>query len=392
MALSLRTLSLCALAGGLAACVSTQVTPVWESYLPSGTDNRFETPNVLLRDASGALISAGNSVPLEGARIDELYVVKQNADGSVRWKTRLDIANYDRPWDGVTDANGNIYIAGPNYIVKFDSNGFEAWRAILPEQSTDGAPMQLVRDIELANGQLYVAGQALYVLKLDGQLLNTIAQPQPIWDVTVHASGLYTAGNGIIRKYQADGTPLWQVTLPAAANATAELAIANDGSVYAATGNNQPQDSVYLTRISANGGLAWSKFFGDPDTNSYALPGFPKLRLMPNGNLLIGLSQDPTRVLSLVDAGSGNVLKSMSNRSGLIDDLEVDAKGNVYVMGGTAPQKFDVNLTLLAEGRVPSDAQPGTGSIEVTADSIYVNTGATKDGSMRFYSARYENK
>lgn len=392
MALSLRTFSLCALAGGLAACVATQVTPVWETYLPSGAADRFETTSVLLRDASGALVSAGNSVQIQGTRFDELYVVKQNADGSVRWKTRVDISSNDRPWDGVTDANGNIYIAGPTYVVKFDSNGFEVWRAILPEQSSDGAPMELVRDIELANGQLYVAGQALYVLSLDGQVVNTIAQPQPIWDVAVHATGLYTAGAGIIRQYQADGTPLWQVTLPAEANGTAELAIANDGTVYAATGNYQPQDSAYLTRINANGSLAWSKFFGDPDTNSYALPGMPKLRLMPNGNLLIGRSQDPTRVLSLVDASSGNVLKSISNRSGLVDDLEVDDKGNVYVMGGTTPQKFDASLALLAEGRVPSNVQPGTGSIEVSADSIYVNTGATKDGTMSFYSARYENK
>lgn len=391
MAFPPRTLSLCAVSVGLVACVATQVTPTWETYLPSGQDNRYETAHVLLRDSTGALISVGNSSSYQNAN-DALYLVKQSADGAVRWKTVVDVATYDHAWDAVLDGSGNIYVAASAYVVKFDGNGVEVWRQTLPEQVQDGEANQLVRDIELANGQLYVAGQSLYVLDLNGQLLNTIAQPQPLWDVTVHATGLYTAGNGVVRKYQADGTPLWQATLSPLQNPPAELAITNDGTVYVATRNESPQDSAYLTRINVNGGVAWSKFFADPDTNSYAMPGMPKLKLMPNGNLLLGLSQQPTRVLSLVDANTGNVLKSTTQRKGLINEMQVDDKGNIYVAGEATPQKFDANLTLLAEGRIPTEADVTSGGLLVTADSIYVNAGAKQNGTMQFYSARYENK
>lgn len=391
MALSLRTLSLTAVSIGLIACTATQVKPVWETYLPSGTEQRFELAQVMLRDASGALISVGDSSHTQTAS-DALYLVKQNADGSVRWKTLVDVARNDTVWDAVLDASGNIYVAGPDYVVKFDSNGFEVWRQTMPEQVQEGQANQLVRDLELADGKLYVAGQSLYVLDLNGQLLDSIVQPQPLWDVAVHATGLYTAGNGVVRKYQADGTPLWQATLSPLQHPPAELAIANDGTVFVATRNDTPQDSAYLTRINANGGVAWSKFFADVDSNSYAMPGMPKLNLMPNGNLLLGLSQQPTRVLSLVDANTGNVLKSTTQRKGLINEMQVDAKGNIYVVGEATPQKFDANLTLLAEGSIPSDVSVTSGGLVVTADSIYVNAGAAKDGTMRFYSARYENK
>lgn len=391
MALSLRTLSLTTASIGLMACAATQVKPVWETYLPSGAEQRYEMAQVMLRDSTGALISVGDSSSIQTAS-DAVYVVKQNADGSVRWKTVVDIAAYDHVWDAVLDASGNIYVAGSDYVVKFDSNGFKLWQATLPEQVQEGEANQLVRDIELANGQLYVAGQSLYVLDLNGQLLNTIAQPQPLWDVAVHPTGLYTAGNGVVRKYQADGTPLWQATLSARQDPPAELAITTDGTVYVATRNSSPQDSAYLTRINANGGVAWSKFFADPDTNSYAMPGMPKLQLMPGGNLLLGLSQQPTRVLSLIDANNGNVLKSTSNRQGLINELQVDDKGNIYVAGEATPQKFDANLTLLAEGSIPSETSVTSGGLVVTADSIYVNAGAKNNGTMQFYSARYENK
>ena len=170
------------------------------------------------------------------------------------------------------------------------------------------------------------------------------------------------------------------------------MAITNDGTVYVATFNSTPQDSAYLTRISSNGTQVWSKFFADPDTNSYQLSGIPNVELLPDGNVVFGVSQQPTRIINIINASNGTVKTNNKQTTGLIDEMVVDSKGGIYVVGNNKPQKFDNTATLLANGTMPSSADISSGGLAVTADSIYVGAGVFKNNDMKMYVSRYTNQ
>lgn len=386
---STRVISVSALVVGLAACTAAQMTPTWEKWFSvNEQQQRYETIQNVIYDAAGAVISVGYSSNLDTQQ-DELVVFKQATNGNLLWKTSVDLGIYERSWDSVIGSDGSIYVATESTLVKFNSNGVKQWqRDISALIGADAA----IRDLEFSNNQIYVAGRDLYMFDVNGNLTKTVAQIAPLWDVAIHNTGIYTAGTGYVRRYNANLTPVWTYAHPDVQNPPADLAIANDGTVYAATYNDEPQDSAYLTRISSNGTQVWTKFFNDPDTSSFGMPGMPKVRILPNGNLVLGLSQQPTRIINIIDAATGNVKSSNTQKVGLINGLEVDSKGGIYVIGARTPQKFDSTGTLLANGRIPSDTEITSGGLAFTADSIYVGAGAFNNGQMKMYVSKYTNQ
>jgi hypothetical protein len=124
----------------------------------------------------------------------------------------------------------------------------------------------------------------------------------------------------------------------------------------------------------------------------FQMPGMPKVRILPNGNLVLGLSQQPTRIINIIDAANGNVKSSTTQKTGLITRLEVDSKGGIYVVGSNTPQKFDSTGTLLANGKIGGSTEVTSGGLAVTADSIYVGAGAFNNNNMKMYVSRYANQ
>lgn len=386
---SARVFSVSALVAGLAACTAAQMTPTWEKWFSlNEQEQRYETTHTVIYDPAGAVINVGMSSLLSNHQ-DSLVVLKISTDGSLLWRASVDLGSYDRPWDAVLGTDGSIYAVTESSLVKFNSNGVKQWqRDISALIGADAA----IRDLEISNNQLYVAGRDLYVFDVNGNLTNTVAQIAPLWDVSIHSTGIYTAGTGYVRRYSTNLTPVWTYAHPDVQNPPADLAIANDGTVYAATYNDEPQDSAYLTRINSNGVQVWTKFFNDPDTNSFQMPGMPKVRLLANGNLVLGLSQQPTRIINIIDPATGNVKSSTTQKVGLIDELDVDSKGNIYVVGGKTPQKFDSTGALLANGAISSDVDVTSGGLAFTSSQIFVGMGAYNNGEMKMYVSKYTNQ
>ncbi len=386
---SAHVFSVSALVLGLVACTAAQLTPTWEKWFSlNEQQERYETINQVIYDPAGAVISVGSS-SATGSADDQLVVFKTATNGTLLWKSAVDLGSYDRPWQSVLGTDGSIYAVTESSVVKFNSNGVKQWqRDISALIGADAA----IRDVAFSNNQIYVAGRDLYVFDINGNLTKTVAQIAPLWDVAIHSTGIYTAGTGYVRRYNSSLTPVWTYAHPDVQNPPADLAIANDGTVYAATYNDEPQDSSYLTRINSNGVQVWTKFFNDPDTSSFNMPGMPKVRILPNGNLVLGLSQQPTRILNIIDAATGNVKSSNTQKVGLINGLEVDSKGGIYEIGARTPQKFDSTGALLANGAISSDVDVTSGGLAFTSSQIFVGMGAYNNGEMKMYVSKYTNQ
>lgn len=386
---STRVLAISAVVAALTACIAAQMTPTWEKWFSvNEQENRFETVQNTIYDPAGAVVSVGYSSNMDTQQ-DSLVVLKQATNGTLLWKTAVDLGDYDHSWDSVIGSDGSIYTATESTLAKFSSNGTLLWQRNISTLINGDAA---IRDIEFSNNQIYVAGRDLYVFDVNGNLSKAVAQIAPLWTVKAHSTGIYTAGTGTVTRYNSSLSKVWSYTHSDAQNPPADLAIANDGTVYAATYNDEPQDSSYLTRISNTGTQVWTKFFNDPDTNSFSMPGMPKVRILPNGNLVLGLSQQPTRIINIIDPANGNVKSSTTQKTGLITRLEVDSKGGIYVTGSNTPQKFDSTGTLLANGKIGGSTEVTSGGLAFTADSIYVSAGAFNNGEMRMYVSRYANQ
>ncbi|PTQ89682.1 PQQ-binding-like beta-propeller repeat protein [Agitococcus lubricus] len=378
-----------AIASTLIACTAVQVSPTWERWFSASEQEvRYELIHQVHYDSAGAVLSVGSSSSTQSSH-DVIVVAKHATNGTLLWKSSIDLDSDDKPWDSVIGTDGSIYVITETSLVKLNSAGSEVWRRSLA-QLLGANP--LLRDIEFNNNRLYLAGRDLYVFDIHGNLSNAISQIAPLWDVVVHNTGIYTAGTGQVKRYNSNFNMVWSYALNTVQNPPAELAVANDGSVFVATYNSNPQDSAYLTRLNPQGQLVWSKFFNDPDTNSFQLSGIPKVRLMANGNVVFGVSQHPTRTLYIIDPTTGAIKNSNTQKTGLINELEVDSNNTIYVVGGKTAQKFDANATLLAYSTLGSDADITSGGLAFTATNIYVGAGVLKGGNMTMYLANYKNQ
>jgi hypothetical protein len=379
---------LAGIAAVLAACTAAQMTPVWESWASANDqEDRYESVHSVLADPAGAVIAVGVSSSLQTA-LDQLVVVKYTLAGQVIWKAVANLGDYDKPYAARLGTDGSIYAVTETAVIKFDRNGFELWRKTL-EGGLDGGAL---RDLELNGNQLLVAGRKLYVLDLNGAPVTTVTPAAPLWDVAVTSTGIYTAGYGHVQRFDSNLQPVWHWAHADAQNPPAELAVAADGTVYVATYNDEPQDSSYLTRISSNGAQVWTKFFNDPDSQSYQVGGVPKVKLLATGNLVLGLSQQPTRILNIINPANGSVLYSTTQKSGIINELETDASGNIYVAGNNTPQKFDSKAALLASGTMNA-VDVTSGGLALYGNAIYVGAGAfDSKGKMKLYLSKYNNQ
>jgi hypothetical protein len=382
---SLKTVGLCA-AASLAACTAAQLTPAWETWLSANDqEDRYESIHSVLVDPAGAVLSVGVSSSLQTA-LDQLVVIKQDLNGRVIWKAAADLGDYDKPYAARLGSDGSLYAVTETAVIKFDRNGFELWRRTLESGLEGGA----LRDLELDGNRLLVAGRQLYALDLNGNPLTVITPAAPLWDIAVTTTGVYTAGQGHVQRFDPQLQAVWHWAHADAQNPPAELAVAADGTVYVATYNDEPQDSAYLTRLNSNGVQVWTQFFNDPDTQSFQLGGTPKVALLANGNVVLGLSQQPTRVLSILNPANGAVLYRTTQTTGLINELMTDSANNIYVTGSNSPQKFDSKGALLGSGRMNS-ADITSGGLALYGSSIYVGAGVFQNGRMKLYLSKYSN-
>jgi len=199
--------------------------------------------------------------------------IKYSPSGNQLWVARFDSSHMSSI---AVDPDGNVYVGGFG-IVKYDANGIQEWH------TSSGFWINALATSD--SGYLYATGE------------------------------FWPSGGGFLKKFNNQGVELWTTMAPSAA-----LALDNLGNVYVSVPGYSSGDGI-TKKFTPSGVELWSANFGGdkivvrgPNT-LYVGSGFyfPIHKLTTDGMLLW------TR-------GVDSYLKS---------DFDVDAEGNVYVIGTT---------------------------------------------------------
>ncbi len=369
------------------SCQDTRIQPQW-NMVYSASSNHYDTLSFVdILPDSEDLYLVGNSKEIDSA-YDEIAALRLSADGKIIWKKSFDIDAYDRPLAHVIDTQQNLYIASENSVIKLNPQGELLWTVHLsefvsPPTEEDPDPSMLIRDMKLYNDQIYVAGRHLILLNTDGAILQNIKFEKPIWQIYFKNNILYSAGNGLIQAFNSDNfsKTIFRYQLVKTQNPPAAIAVNDKGTIFVATRNDNPQDSAYLTAISAQGKMIWSKFYDDIVDGSYDLPGTPKLLLLNNNNLVLCLSQHPTRSIQWISSQDGHTINKYIAKTGIVQDMKNNEKDFIIASGGKNSQLFDAQGNLLATGNIQQDVDQTSGSIINRNNQIYIGSSIFINGS-----------
>ncbi len=257
--------------------------------------------------------------PYDG--LEDGFVAKLDANGSLQWNTFLGGAGLDRGQGRITvDTAGNSYVTGQSnatwgtpvtpyagswdgYAAKLDTNGALQWSTFV-----GGTSNEYGQGIALdTGGNIYVSGydyavggvQDAFVAKLNasGALQWNTSFGGPGWDmgsdVVVDASGnSYAAGrsaaawgspispygggnDALVVKLDANGSLLWNTFLGGAESDIGfGIALDANGNVYATGDSNATWGSpaspfagngdAFVARLDTNGVLQFNTFLGGP--------------------------------------------------------------------------------------------------------------------------------
>ncbi|MFN8288297.1 MAG: SBBP repeat-containing protein [Chitinophagales bacterium] len=259
-------------------------------------------------DASGNVYATG--FVKDSAESYNFCTVKYDAGGTQTWLSKYNkVSESDKAVALGLDGSNNVYVAGrsdvdsttvTNYdfvIVKYNSNGTQAWAQSANAGNADEAPVAMA----VSNaGNVYVTGRTTTVTNddfLTVKLNNAGAiqwQKQLGFDhddrneaVLLDASeNLYICGrsedaanhfNGILVKYNSNGDTLWTRWFPGQNNGAARFdAMAFDslGNVFV-VGNTDPDGDTatvnndYLVAVyDINGGLLWDTTWSHSSTSA----------------------------------------------------------------------------------------------------------------------------
>ena len=282
-----------------AACLADDGTRLWSQHI--GLPEIDERLNAIATDRRGNVYVAGNTpAALTGTSAGglDIIVLKYDPSGDVVWTKQFGTAAHDVATAAMTDACGNVYVAGATrgdfeadaftgeysdvFVVKLDANGERVWARQLHGMWSETAWGLAVGP----NGEIYVTGTTESYL--NGEL------------------GGASGGDPFIAKYSGAGEQLWVRQLRSVVSDTSRgIGVDPRGNVYI-TGflsrgsldgvTSDDSDDAFIMKFDAAGQRQWIRQFG-----SMRVEGAP---------------------------GS----------SGSLDDaysIAVDADGNAYVVGVT---------------------------------------------------------
>lgn len=378
------------------SCNNIEIQPQWQKTFSSSSDHYDTLSFVDSVTDSEDLYFVGHSQELSSIN-DTMVVMRLTPEGNVIWKKSYDIDSYDRPWAHAIDNQQNLYVASENYVIKFSAQGDLLWSVQLkdfspPPTEQDPDPSLLIRDMKIINDQIYLAGKYLTILNPQGQIIQHVKFEKPIWQIQYQNKILYTAGNGLIQAFEDNNLnqPLIHYQLSQPQNPPAAMAIDQAGRIFVVTRNDSPQDSAYLTALSANGKLLWSKFYDDVDNNSYYLPGTPKLHLLNNNKLVLTLSQQPTRWIQWVSINNGRTINQYKTKAGIVQDMKKNESDFTVVTGEKQSQLFNGDGDLLATSYLQQDVEITSGSIAVKNNKIYIGNSVFINGSATMMLSKFQ--
>ncbi|HTY37707.1 MAG TPA: hypothetical protein VMH23_11380, partial [Bacteroidota bacterium] len=350
---------------------SVSLTPTWAVHHANAAGTLAVSLVDLVVDTSGNVYVAGSSsTSMDG---QDYVVSKLDPGGKTLWVREYDGPGHsdDVPAAIKMDPAGNIVVtgtslgtAGANDIctIKYDPDGNVIWTQRLSTGGTDGYQANTL--IVDAAGSSYILGetqsqyQHAYLLLLKYDVNGTLLLKQLLGDnngdaagdITLDSSGnIYLTGSinwgnaRITAKYAADGTFLWQRTLPGYVFqyiSTLGIAASPGGDVYVAGTLDQYSQpcGLYLVKFSNSGTLLWqdSVTWNQYDT-------FRAMSIDRAGNVFVtgnGVHDGGywDGIITVKCGPSGNVqwLRSYVIPNGRVTTpkaLRVDASGNVYIIG-----------------------------------------------------------
>ncbi len=214
----------------------------WAKKIAGTTD---EYANSISTDINGNVYVAGyydspkltfnNGKTLSNSGNWDGFIAKYNSDGVCQWAKKIAGTDYDNSFSIITDANGNVYVAGEfssakltfnnsitlsnsgsldSYIAKYNSYGLCRWAEKIAGTDYDNS-FSIITDV---NGNVYVAGIFLSATLTfnNGRILSN--------------SG---SGDGYITKYNGDGVCQWVEKIGGTDNEYAHSIIKDvSGNVY----------------------------------------------------------------------------------------------------------------------------------------------------------------
>lgn len=211
---------------------------------------RFGTPEgtmaaAVTTDPEGHIVIVGNTSGQLGSDEDDgqndAYAAKLTSQGDVLWTYQWGEVSYDNAVDVATDAEGNIYVAGNQYVsarfVKLDADGVHHWTMNpFPYEAYTSA-----RGVSVGpDGGIVVAG-----------------------DYSSPSSG---QGRGVVAKFDTEGGLIWRQQFgPADGAAITGVAVGPDESVtfvgrtVASIGGADPATPAFLAKFTPAGGGVWAR-------------------------------------------------------------------------------------------------------------------------------------
>ena len=316
------------------------------------------------------------------------------------------VKNFERGNGIAVDNQGNVYVTGYS-----SRNGVTSDNTIIP-----------IGDIKTI--KYNKAGQQLWVSTYNG--------PPDLEDIGVSialdgAGNVYVSGTSeraskntdiVVIKYNNNGVEQWvsRYNGPGNGNDKANaLAVDPQGNAYV-TGSqdgdeqNDGTDIVTL-RYNSQGALQWAKSYAgaagkEDEAKTIALPGDGYVYIA--GSLVETTSSDYLLIKYSIE---GNVAwigwyDGPVKGSDLINDIDVDAAGNVYITGTSQSEdgrfgtinmdyctiKYDANGNQKWNRRYDQDQNKDVAtSIEVDASgNVFVNGSSYKDGTLDYLTIKYD--
>jgi len=284
-----------------ADCTLSDDTMLWEDT-HGGDANLAES-------GQGIAVDPDNNVLVAGYVINDLenpdiFVRKYDPDGTELWTQIVDgdAAGDDRAYGIASDADGNVWVVGDNYvadndldmwIAKFDGAGTLLWSFLVPgpfsetdtaldvavDEGGNGAVVGFSRaamnDYDIWVGRYDPDGNELWTDLVPGAGVDDRAM-----GVTIDADGNivaigYVMGQGgktdvWLRKYDPDGTEIWTQlwdSLGGGNDHGHDVAASPDGflAVTGYTPGGGANLDVWIARMTGEGEIVWFQTYGSPN-------------------------------------------------------------------------------------------------------------------------------
>jgi len=341
--------------------------------------------------------------------VDDVWIVKLDATGSVVWQKAYDISKKDMPRSIQQTLDGGYIVAGfsdynnydqlKGFILRLDVNGNALWQKIINDvwwaylsdvrQTTDGGfiAVGIVATLD-------PTGSGIWVLKLDnnGNVLWQKVYRYPegtdytfsllsIEPVLSPADGGYVLTSGLrhslidsdalVLRIDGNGQLLWQKTYGGSEvdEVTAIRQTLDGGYIMVGQTSSFNVDwrDVWVLKLDPDGNVGWQKTYGNTGPDS----GYSIRQTSDGGYIVGGVTKGP---------------EATSFYDGLV--LKLDANGsipNCFLVGSSQAEVGELRVTM-------QDANIPVGNLISTAHSVSYNVVEPGSGMTAFCWRQWEGR